>query len=260
MKKRKHQQPWLTPTGVEIPTLELRSISRTWSPAMWEAYLAWYETAQSEALFDLGIDQSISNDLTKSIFEKFNQEASQENRDLCEQTLASLPTPEAEVLRLYFLEGRTEVEIGFKLKRSQTGVSLIKNRALSRLKRGNSGDRMLAFQYMRGERSFAPTEEVAIWEKPFQYPLKEARAYDPNNHRDEIEQLKNSSIKYALLELSEKSQRILYLRYWCDLSVNLVAQLIGCGANTVEDIESASISKVKRSALAFETNYNHGGD
>ncbi len=257
--KRNKNQPWLTPTGVEIPTHELRHICRTWDGVTWEAYLSWFESACHEKLVLTGIFDKICEEQTESIFEQFQQEGGSERRALCEQVLSHLPPMEAEVLRQYFLEGRTEIEIGFALSRSQTGISLIKIRALSRLKRGNQGDGMLARQYMKGESS-SIEEEPRLWDHELENPLKESRKYNPENHRAEFEQIKTSSVRVALLELSELAQRILYLRFWCDRSLRETARILGLGANVIADIESASVTKLKRNAAFFEAGIQSGGE
>jgi len=257
--KRNKNQPWLTPTGVEMPTHELRQICVGWDGATWEAYLGWFESACHEKLVLTEIYDKICDEQTESIFEQFQQDGGSEKRALCEQVLSLLPPVEAEVLRLYFMEGRTESEIGFLLNRSRTGICLIKSRALSRLKRGNHGDGMSARQYMKGESS-SSEQEARLWDEELQHPLKEARKYDPKNHRSEFERIKTSSIRVALLELPEFAQRVLYMRFWCDLSLCETARILGRGANAIADIESASITKVKRNAAFFEAGIQSGGE
>jgi DNA-directed RNA polymerase specialized sigma subunit len=257
--KKKYHRPWLNATGVEIPTADLKPIVRDWSASTWEAYLKWYEHGRKDALVSPEAYAILGDEQTESIFEQFAQNSSQEVRRLCEQVLSLLPDIEALVLRRYFLEGRTEVEIAFEQKRSQTGVNLIKNRALSRLKRGNSGDGMFARRFMKGDEFSGVADEPSIWDEPLAEKIKEARRYDPENHNAEFEAIKSSCVREALKELPELARRILYLRYWCDLSVNQTARILKRGVNVVEQIEFTSISKVKRGALAFETGTTFGG-
>jgi DNA-directed RNA polymerase specialized sigma subunit len=257
-KKKKYHRPWLSPTGVEIPLTELKEIAKSWNPAQWEEYLSWFETGCKEVLVHPAAYAIIGDEQTESIFEQFDQDSSPEKRAACERLLALLPEIESCILRLYFLEGRTEAEIGFILSRSQTGICLIKNRALSRLKRGNDGDEMFARHFMKGDIS-SYEEEPRLWDESLEHPLKEARFYDPKNHRTEFEQIKMSSIRVALLALPDLEQRILYLRYWCDFSVNRTARELGIGLNTVLEIETAAITKTKRNAVAFETGVSPGG-
>ena len=257
--KKKYFRPWLTPTGVEIPKLELRAISQTWDHTTWGLYLKWYETGRKEALITPAAYEITCDEQTESIFEQFKQNRSQKHRDQCDRLLTLLPPIEAEVLRLIFLEGRTEVQIAFLLCRSRTGINLIKNRALSRLKRGNNGDGMSARRFMKGENLISPTVEQSIWEEPLPQPIKGLRAYSPDNHKSEFEAISSSCLRVALLMLSEGSQRNIYLRYWCDFSVNQIHRILGHGVNVIEQMESASISKIKREALMFELGINHGG-
>ena len=258
-KKKKHFRPWLTPTGVEIPTAELRIISASWDRVMWNAYLDWYANSRREALIHPTIYDWICEEHSESLFEQLAQDSSQENRELCERELSSLPPLEAAVLRKYFLDGRTEVEIAFDLNRSQTGISKIKNRALSRLKRGNSGDEVLSCRFMRGESCLSDPEPL-LWDGPLLSPLKENRQYDPDNHKAEFEQIKTFSIRAALLGLTDTAQKILYLHHWCDFSISQIARRLDRGVNVTAQIESASISKVERAALEFELGTTLGGE
>ncbi len=259
VKKKKYDRPWLTPTGVEIPSYQLRRISKSWNITTWGSYLDWFGTGRNAALITPDAYDRLCEKRIESIFEEFAQNDSQENRTLCEQFLAKLPPLEAEVLRRVFLAGNTEVEIAFALKRSQPGINLIKNRALSRLKRGNSGESVIARRFMRGEDSFSESEEPSIWNHSFTQPIKEARAYGPKNHKAEFKALSPTCLRVALQALSESAQRILYLRHWCDFSVKATSRALGIAMNNVEQIESASISKVKRSALEFELGITLGG-
>lgn len=43
-------QPWLTAMGLEIPTEQLKEVSRQWDLETWEAYLQWFESAQHKSL------------------------------------------------------------------------------------------------------------------------------------------------------------------------------------------------------------------
>ncbi len=139
--KKKRFQPWLTSTGVEIPTEELRTISQSWDQEIWNAYLSWYQSPRREALVAPGVYNKKGEEMVQSIFEENNQEVSSEKQALCEQLLSLLPAMEATVLRLKFFEGRTDREIAALRKISKSGVHDIKNRALSRLLTGTSRER-----------------------------------------------------------------------------------------------------------------------
>ncbi len=251
--------PWLTATGVEIPTARLREIAAGWDLATWEAYLDWYEGGRHESLLHPDSYDSTCEEETESIFEQIAQDSSDENRECCERILTSLPELEAEVLRRYFLEGRTEVQIAFELHRSQTGVSLIKSRALSRLKRGNRGDEMLPCRFMRGEIFSSEEFEPSLWDEPLASPLRDRRPYQPNDHRLEFEKIYVTSVREAALGLPELSGQILFLRYWCDWLLNQVARSFKLGVNVTQEIESAAIKKVKENAVVSEIGIS-GGD
>ena len=252
-------RPWLTPTGVEIATIELRSLVKSWDLATWESYLKWYDGPSNESTISQKAFTAICEHQEFSVFELFSQNPSEESLKECTRLLHQLPEIEREVLRLKFMEGRTEVEIGFELRRSRSGINLIKTRALSRLKKHNPGDAVAAGPYMRGEVDSSDQNFESIWDEPSLYPIREKRNYITKRHQEEIAAIRFSSVREALLDLPEIGRKILFLRYWCDFSVNQTARLLQCGQNVVEQIEKASISKVKRGALSFETGTNFGG-
>ena len=260
VRKKNLDRPWLTSTGVEIATNELRDISKEWNLKTWELYLRWYEHGCYENLIAPATYDRICDELVDSVFDLFLINPSPEIRAECDRQLALLPELEAKVLRLFFLEGRTEVEIAAVFSRSQPGINKIKNRALLRLKRGNHGDKLLARQFMRGEDSATEMEEQSIWDEPTPFAIREDRTFLPENQKLEIDGFAWTSFKRAMRELPEMSQRILYLRYWCDFSHRQIARDLKTGVNVVQQIETAAVFKLKNKILALELGLNTGGD
>lgn len=258
-KKRIHDRPWLTPTGVEIQTNFLREIVKSWGPKLWESYLKWYETGRKDSLVSQALYMLIGDEQIESIFEQFAQSNSQEDKARCEQLFTALSEIEAEVLRQIFMEGRTESVVAANLSRSQTGINHIKNRAISRLKRGNYGDHLFARRFMKGEKYYYSQPESSIWDQPLTQPIKIQRVYDPSGHNEIFESISSTSLRESLFELSENARRILYLRHWCNFSARQTARYLAQGINIVEQIEAASISKLKRNVLATELGPNYGG-
>ncbi len=79
--------------------------------------------------------------------------------------------------------------------------------------------------------------------------------YDPKNHKEEFENIQRTALRQALQELSERQQRIIYLRFWCDYSVNDIASELGLGVNFIEEVCQATISKLKRKIIQIETGF-----
>ncbi len=250
-------RPWLTSTGVEIPTVELQEISKSWDNETWGNYLSWYESGRRESLIQPWAYDKICEEQSESLFHKFGQDPTPEHRQKCEAFLNQIRPDEARILRKIFFDGRTIREIAAEVNLPKSTVQDIKNRALFCSKWGNCGDNPDARRSMRGPSSFS--EDASLWDESLEHPLNEARSYDPGNHGLEFALLKTKAIREALLSLPESSQRLLYLRYWCGLSVNSVAHLLGHGVNVVEQVEAAAISKVKRNAMSIRFNEISGG-
>lgn len=258
--KSQRSKPWLTSTGVEIPTEQLRQICKTWNQETWEEYLNWYESPRIENL----IPQEIYDDLTEcehlTVFEKAGQSVSEDDRRLCNRLLTTLPIREAKILRLTFLEGRTVREIAALERIPKSSVHDLKNRALLRLRRGHHGDGSDTCRFMRGECSADENSSESVWDRSSPYSIKEARVYDPAEQNEALEEIQHPSLKVAIRELSERQKRIIYMRFWCDFSVNEIASDLKCGVNLVDQLLDATISGLKRKVLAMELgNSTEGG-
>ena len=237
---------------MEIPTTELREITRSWDRATWNDYLDWFETGRREALVHPLQYEIIGNTETRTIFEIFAQDSSEENRALCEELLGLLSPLEAEVLRKIYLEGRTLAEIGFSLSRAVPVIWRIKNKALFRLRRGPHGDKGYARRTMKGESFSSAPDSSNLWDRLLDERIKEARTYDPKYRKREFNRLKGTSLGAALYELPDDIQELIYRHYWCGQSASLLAKDLGLGVNTVQDTIRAGITKAKRQAIEIE--------
>ncbi len=251
-------RPWLTATGVEIPTAQLREICKSWDANTWERYLKWYESGRREALVTPGVYKKRGEDLTKSIFEEFNQSPTPEQQKFCRELLGSLEPREAKVLRLTFFEGRTQREIGAEMGISQPRVFQLKNKAISALRRGHDGEKLFTRRFMRGEISEAVPISQSPLMQPLSLPIREERVYDPKKYKEELANIKHSALRLAMTELSEREQRILYLRFWCDFSISEIARELRSGVNLIEQVSEAALSKLKRKIIRIETGYESG--
>lgn len=255
MKKPKPHRPWLTPTGVAIPTIELRELCKTWDRSTWDAYLKWYERPLRLRLLVPYVFDKIAEEQTETIFKQFDQRNSQSASVRCEQILSRLDSGPAAVLRLHYFDGLTDAAIGSKINRARTTVSQIKNKAIGQLRQGIRGDNTSSREFMKGESFSVPAK---LWDQKLAMPLKEPRAYDPANHREEVLEHKFEALAIAARSLSEKSIRALYLRYWCDFSISTIAREHSIGVNTAELLIEASVSKLKRKIVEIKLE-NIGG-
>lgn len=254
----KKPKPWLSSTGVEIPTAELKEISKSWDQATWEDYLDWYESSRRDALVAPGVYQKRTEEMTESIFQQFNQNTDPKNRALCERLLGSIPEHEAEVIRLIFFHGRTVRQIAAETTHSKSGVHYLKNKALARLRRGHEGEKLDTRRFMRGVDSESDSNIQSIWAKPLSFSIREDRVYDPSQYKEEFAKISHSGLKVAVAELSDREQRILYLRFWCDYSISEIARELRSGVNLIEQVIDAAISKLKRKVVRRETGYAPG--
>ena len=250
--KTKPNRPWLTPTGVEIPTGQLKEICKSWDRKTWDAYLKWFERPLRARLLTPVIFQKIWEEQAETIFQSFSQNTSYQTSELCERLLASLPPREAKVLRLIFLEGRTQRQVGGLLNKSQPRIRQLKDSGLLRLRQGVDGEKLLTREFMRGENSEECEVQASFWDQTSPYPIKEAKVYDPKNYRFEFEKIQRSSLRQALKELTQRQQQILYLRFWCDYSFNQIARELKMGFNVAEQISDAALFRLKTKIIEIE--------
>lgn len=253
--KTNYERPWLTGSGAEIATIDLKVICKQWNANTWEAYLKWYSSGCREVLISLNLYQKIGEEQFESIFKSLAKSETPAKRNLIERLLSQLSGREAEILRATYLEGRTQVEIAAEFCLSQPRVCQIKNNALRSLKRGLAGDKFIARQFMRGASDYERVTETSIWDLPMLHSPKDAVIYDPNKFEDEIQNFKKHSLREAILRLSPIAQEIVYLRFGCDQSIRQIARRLRMGMNTVSEICNASVSKIKRSVTQSQTGF-----
>lgn len=257
--KKKPSRPWLTSTGVELPTDELRELSRSWDAPAWESYLNWYESGRRESLLPPEFYDFKCNAMTETVFEQFNQEVSHKNRVLCERLLSSLPGDEAKALRLKYFAGRTLREIAALQGLPKSSVYDIQKKAITRLQRGHQGEIPDTCRLLKSESCDVHNSKPTLWNRSSSFPIKEDKKYEPNNQEDEFKNIKQYTLRVALRDPSENQQRIIYLRFWCDYSINEVAHDLRSGVNLVEEASNAAVSMLKRKIVQYETGYAPGG-
>ena len=248
----KNQRPWLTSTGIEVPATDLKAISKTWSNETWEAYLKWFTSARVEARVSPEEFDDFADRETETVFETFCASSSSTDRLACEKILSTLPHAEAHVLRLIFFEGKTEREIAIAINRSQPAVHQIKRRAFSRIRRGLYGDEVITRPLLRGECSDVVPNDESLWARTSELFSKEEKIHDPSGQQEAFANIQSKTLKDAIHELSERQKQIIYLRFWCDFSLNEIAREMRGGVNLIEQVLEAAISKTKRTILRIE--------
>jgi RNA polymerase sigma factor (sigma-70 family) len=263
--KAHKREPWLTTTGEAKRTPQLKQSARAWNLETWRRYLDWYESACHEKLVHPGVYRKICEEISESVFEQLSQSGNYFSSQACEALLQELPLRQANVLRLSFLEGRTQREIGTTLGISQPGVFQSKKRALARLRSAFHEANVITRQYMKGEMFISEEEEESVWDESFwgKPPFRNARnpgRYDPKMHKDTLERIEAPNVRHTLLALAEDEQRMLYLSRWCGRTTSQIARELGMGVNVVEQISQATLSRVIRKVIHLETGREAGGD
>lgn len=256
----KKLRPWLTSTGVEISTAQLKEICKSWDIPTWENYLKWYESGFREKIFPPDLYNDLCDSQTETMFQQFDQSTDPEKRAYCERLLRLIPASEANVLRLVFFEGRTVREIAAIEKIGKSTVQDKKNRALFQLQRGHEGDNPDTCHLMRGKAFEDKSDNQLFWMQPLSFSIREDRVYDPSQYKEEFLKIKHLGLRQAIVKLSDREQRILYLRFWCDYSISEIARELRFGVNLIEQVIEATISKLKRKIVRYETGYKPGED
>jgi RNA polymerase sigma factor (sigma-70 family) len=112
-------------------------------------YLQSLESPREESLLAAHEFAKLVENQTESVFVNIGNNASDEDRALVMDMLATLPMKERTVLEHTFLEGRTEREIAEFIGMSNSSVNRIKKRALRRLE-AEFGERWSTHRIMRG--------------------------------------------------------------------------------------------------------------
>lgn len=252
--KKKLNRPWLTSSDVEIPTEKLKEITKSWDQKIWEDYLDWYQSSCQEKIIDPVALTTIGDECEESIFEEFGYDSNYEDQNFCDFLLSNLNPLEAATLRKCILEGKTERQVAFELNRSSGSISQNKHKAIVKLKTAFNGDELSARHIMRGQGFDSTTKSNKSWETVELGTLKENRRYRAGDFDFELKNHPIFEIREFFRNSSSLSRKCVYLRFWCDLSVNEIARKCSIGVNTVETIISSTVFKLKSVLIS---NYNN---
>lgn len=223
-KKKKFIRPWLTPSGIEIPTYELKEIDKDWSEKTWDEYLNWYQSGQAEKLITISLLNKIADEIEDSIFSQYGFDTNYKDIEFCNQLLLTLPSHHQRILTLVFLEGRTLVEVAKVLNRSTTSIHHHKNKALTALKRGNDGKSWNARHYIEGYDEIESQKINSIWDQKLSSPIKANRSYHEFNFRNELVCHVTDELREIFRDMAELSLELIYLRFFCNFNLNVISR------------------------------------
>ncbi len=243
--KNKLNRPWLTASDVERPLDELKEISKSWNEQTWSEYLDWFEVGRKDQLVSPTLYHLQGESIEKNIFEEFGYQSCPELRSFCDQLLRSVPEFQRQILRSIFFEGKTQREIAFDVRKSAGCIAQNKTKAITTLKRVHGGEMLSARRIMRGTEVFEPKKIKSLWDQKLSHPIKDQRSYEPLNVNQELLNHCVADIREIFQKQSEISRQIIYLKFWCELSVSEVARKLSMGLNTVEQVIDATVFNIK---------------
>ncbi len=248
-KKKKPNRPWLTPSDVERPTAELKDICKSWDAQTWANYLNWYESGQSEKMITPSLYTKISEEIDENIFSEFGSETKSTHIELCHELLSALPQHQQQILKLIYFEGRTLVYIAKFFKRSPASIHQNKFKALTTLKRVFDGKILNARHYIEGHEDLESQKINSLWDEKLSSPIYERRSYHEINFKNELARHKTPELREVFSEILDLSLEIIYLRFFCDLSLRQISRKKYLAPNTVDQIIDATVFKVKSTLI-----------
>jgi len=247
--KIKTNQPWLTSSSVEIPTDQLKEISKSWNEVTWESYLKWYEGSFREVLVKPEHYEILGERVSQSLFELYGHNNCPKLQSYCDQILKLISSEQETILRKIFFEGKTERQIAFELDCSKTSVSRNKFKALSRLRVNKTAALWTTQHLMRDAKFFDPAQNNSIWESKKLGPLKKSRPYKPENCDKELLNHPIEEVRNFFRASTQRARQYVYLRYWCGFSISQIARKCSAGVNTVDQVIDATVFKLKSALI-----------
>jgi DNA-directed RNA polymerase specialized sigma subunit len=232
-------RPWIQPNRKPICDSILKRISRTWDAETWEAYLSWYQKPLKEALIKTFGYELICEGMTDTIYREYGYDHDEFLQKYVEILLRRVSNKQASVLRLYYLEGLTELQISQRLRVNQSSAHRRKTTALFNLSQENPEGNCIAIHIMRGLSSLFENENAPVLND-------ETELFGHNNEQITIA---DDHVVQAISELPERQRQITYLRFCDNLSDAAIARQYGMGINAVQDIYTAAASRIKRRAV-----------
>ncbi len=239
MKSKSRQRPWLSPSGVALPTEQIKQFCKSWDRMTWESYLKWFESRRRESLNLNNEYDQYRDSQTQTVFETCGPETNGDLQSQCAELLSTLPPVQAQVLEQTFIEGKTQSAIATIINRSRGHVAYLKDKAITNLKQGHSGDGSSTRRIVKDEEIQTTGEPTLLWDQKLLIPIKEHRAMRAET-------------------LSLRQLKILNSRFFNDLQHQQIAQDLNLGINVIQEMEDTAVLKVKREIIETETGRNSG--
>lgn len=239
MISKSRQRPWLSPSGVALPTEQIKQICKSWDRLTWDSYLKWFEGRRRESLTLNNEYDQYRDAQTQTVFETCGSETNEDLQSQCADILSTLPPVQAQVLEQTFIEGKTQSAIATIINRSRGHVAYLKDKAITNLKQGHSGDESSTRRIVKDEENQATGEPTLLWDQKLLIPIKEHRAF-----RAEA--------------LSPRQLKILNSRFFSELQHQQIARDLNLGINVVQEIEDAAVLKIKKEIIEKETGLKSG--
>jgi DNA-directed RNA polymerase specialized sigma subunit len=248
--RKKLNRPWLTASDVELPTSELKEVSKSWNEQTWNDYLNWFQSGCSEKLVSKKVYDVISEELEKNVFENFGYKTCPKLQSFCDRLLSILPVNQQYILRAIFFDGKSQVVVAHEINKTRACVSQNKLKALRTLKREHDGKMVYARQYMRGADVYISEIKNLIWNEKLSAQPCEIKPCADSEADKVLLKHPCSELRHAFRELSQKSRQTIYLKFWCELSNSEIARKSSLGLNTVEQIIESTVFKIKSQVSA----------
>jgi RNA polymerase sigma factor (sigma-70 family) len=128
--------PWLNSDGTRKTDDELRALSKTWGPSIWEKYLESIEVAPTELLAHYGhsIEETAVEDGVRILFSLSSESMFPHLRAAVNVALSRLTPRQYEMLKLHFYERKSQPEIANILGISRSTVRDGIHAALQRMR------------------------------------------------------------------------------------------------------------------------------
>jgi DNA-directed RNA polymerase specialized sigma24 family protein len=211
-------KPWLTESGDEITTEELRSICINWHNDTWNRYLKWYCSSWRTQYARRVAELDLISEVTLPV------------------EAAPLSPSEESVLKLVYLGGLSERETAKFTAGSKSTIHDIKIRALKKLKENGPANEPGKFTIMRGQ----DNEDTQVNSQCVQIsPLQMISAA-------ELESNATTLLGEVLTTISDRQAIALFVRFWRGFKPVEAAHFLSIGTNVIEQILDTAIFKIKR--------------
>lgn len=132
--RRGINKPWTDNRKRELPTEELKEISKSWSLKTWQNYADSLDYPVGGLQLSHHAFKKISKKLSVSIFELYAQQpASTELQNFVQALLGILSKRERQIIELIYFEGESTEEVAARFDVSKATIHIHKKNAISKL-------------------------------------------------------------------------------------------------------------------------------